>query len=415
MTTILLILIYIAFISLGLPDSLLGVTWPAIQTEWGLQLDAAGLVSFLVTVSSVTSSLLSGRIIKALGTGKVTFISCFMTGAALLGISLAPSYLWLLVLAIPLGFGAGSVDAALNNYVALHFKAHHMNWLHSFWGVGATMGPLIMANILAGGASWRFGYQTIGMMQLSLAAVLLITLPLWRKVEKLRERNQLDEMVENPMDISISQPSKGLEVTTVSIDDLTSTGKFSVIKIPGVKYALAIFMFYVTAEISVGLWGSSFLIQSRGVAIDTAATWIAMYYGGIMFGRFISGFVSFKLNNKQMIRIGTIISFIGTIILCLPIPTNLMVIPLVLIGLGFAPIFPSMIHETPIRFGKIHSQTIIGYQMAAAYTGGALLPPLFGVILNSTTMLLFPVLLSLSLLIVYISSNLLLHKKEANA
>nr|MDA3846497.1 MFS transporter [Vallitaleaceae bacterium] len=347
----------------------------------------------------VTSSLLSGRIIKWFGTGKVTFASCLMTGAALFGFSIAPSYIWLLFLAIPLGFGGGSVDAALNNYVALHFKAHHMNWLHSFWGVGATMGPLILANILANGVAWQQGYRTIAMMQLSLAFILLITLPLWGKVHAKREKTNKDVA-----DVSVSE--------TLNLDMIDKDQKVSVIKIKGVKYALLVFMFYVTGEISIGLWGSSFLIQSKGVSIDTAAAWIAMYYGGIMVGRFISGFISFKLNNKQMIRLGIIISFIGTGILLLPIPTGLLFIPLMLIGLGFAPIFPSMIHETPIRFGKEHSQTIIGYEMAAAYTGGALIPPLFGVILANLNMALFPVLLGLSILVVYISSTRLLHKRK---
>lgn len=383
-TFLLLILIYFAFISLGLPDSLLGVAWPAIQTEWGLSLDAAGLVSMLITGSTIVSSFLSGHIIKKIGTGKVTFLSCLMTGCALLGFSLSSSYYWLLLLALPLGFGGGTVDTALNNYVALHFKSHHMNWLHSFWGVGATLGPIIMAQALSGSLMWRSGYRTIAFIQLSLSALLLLSLPLWQKHQAISKAQPHDSGDESVND---KQKGKGI------------------FRIRGIKFALMTFMFYCAVELSIGLWGSSFLIQAKRISIDTAAYWITLYYGSITAGRFISGFISFKLSNKQMIRLGAVILLVGAVLLVLPLPSVLLVLPFILLGLGLSPIFPAMLHETPNHFGKQNSQIIIGYQMAFAYMGSAVFPPLFGVIMKNTSMVLFPFLLLAGVIIVFLSSE----------
>lgn len=390
-TLILLIIIYLAFISLGLPDSLLGVTWPAMRLEWGMSLDAAGLVAILTTGSTVLSSFASGHVVKRFGTGKTTFISCMITGIALLGISFSPSYFWLLLLAIPLGLGAGSVDTALNNYVALHFKSHHMSWLHCFWGVGATVGPIIMAQCMLLTDSWRFGYRTIGIIQLILALVLFMSLPLWVKHRK----------------ISASSIIEDKQITTEKPIEK------NVFKLKGVKYALSTFFFYCAVEFSVGLWGSSFLIHVKNISVETAASWVAMYYGGITVGRFISGFVTFKMSNKQMIRRGQIIAMIGSILLLLPLPHYALMGSLVLIGLGLAPIFPCMIHETPTRFGKNNSQIIIGYQMAFAYIGGAFFPPLFGVLARTVSLTLFPYYLILCIMIMFISSETLtVHTKS---
>lgn len=375
-TLLLLTLIYIAFISLGLPDSLLGVSWPAMQLEWGMSLDAAGLISIFITGGTIISSLLSGRIIRLIGTGKLTFISCLLTGTALLSMSYAPSYIWLVILAIPLGFGAGSVDAALNNYVALHFKAHHMNWLHSFWGIGATIGPLIMAKTLLDEGSWRGGYRIISIVQLSLALLLMLSLSLWAKHAALSNSPDLTP------DSSIGYKEK------------------NVFKLKGVKYALATFSFYCAVEVAIGLWGSSYLMQIKGLSIEKAASWIAIYYGSITVGRFISGFISFKLNNTQMIRIGITTALIGVVLLLFPLPEYLLFIAFIFIGLGLSPIFPAMIHETPKRFGKVYSQDIIGYQMAFAYIGTGTLPPLFGFIVKYTNMGLFPIYLILCMLVI---------------
>lgn len=388
MTTLfLLLIIYLAFISLGLPDSLLGVAWPLIREHWSLPLDYAGMISIVTIGSTILSSLFSGRIIARFGTGKVTFISCLMTGSALLGFSIAPSFVWLFLFAIPLGFGAGSVDTALNNYVSLHFKSHHMNWLHSFWGVGATIGPLIMGQFLIN-STWQSGYRFIGSIQMVLAFILLISLPLWKLHHAHTTATQ--EHIEPNRTLTFIQK----------------------IQIKGVPFALLAFLFYVTAEAAVGLWGSSYLVQIKNISAGLAATWIAMYYGGITIGRLISGFVSFKLSNQQLVFYGILISLIGVLLMLLPLPHWIIPMALILIGLGFAPIFPSLIHETPERFGKDLSQDIIGYQIAAAYLGGATLPPLFGVVAKHTSMALFPPFILLCLIFILISTTKLNHTQR---
>jgi fucose permease len=378
---VLLIIIYLSFISLGLPDSLLGVTWPAMQSEWGMHIDAAGLIAMLITGSTILSSFLSGYIIAKFGTGKITFISCVITGLALLGISHSPSYLWLLVLAIPLGLGAGSVDAALNNYVALHFKAHHMNWLHSFWGVGATLGPLIVSRTIAKTSSWRLGYRSIAFIQISLAVILFFCLPLWT-MHKTKEKI-------------------GPHVSKDSVKEK----EIKSFKIKGVKYALATFFFYCAAELSIGLWGSSYLIQVKNFSIERAASFVALYYGGITLGRFVSGFISFKLSNTQIIRWGIIIAFANVIMLLLPLPSFILISSLIGIGFGLSPIFPAMLHQTPVNFGKIHSQSIIGYQMAFGYIGSSFLPPLFGVVAKNTTISIFPYYLVICIVIILLCTE----------
>jgi len=369
-TLILLIIIYLAFISLGLPDALLGIAWPMMRQDFLLGLDAAGAISAVVTVGTIASSLLSGTLIRRFGEGKITLISGLMTGLALLGYAMAPSFIWFIILAIPLGFGAGSVDTALNHYVALHFKAHHMNWLHSFWGVGATAGPVLMAFILDKTDSWRMGYQTVAGIQLVLALVIFISLPLWKKHGALVEDQQASQEVKQ----EVGKPITG----------------FAVLKVKGVLPALMIFMFYCAAEFAMGLWGASYLVQERGISLQTAARWVAFYYGGITVGRVMAGFISFKLNNKQMILGGIIIAFAGAVLLLLNLTNMTSMLAFVLIGLGFAPIFPSMVHETPKRFGKEIAQSVIGYQFTAAYVGIAIFPALIGVVIDNTSMVAFP-------------------------
>ena len=366
-TLILLIIIYLAFISLGLPDALLGVSWPMMRQDFMLGLDAAGAISAVITVGTIASSLLSGTLIRRFGEGKITLISGLMTGFALLGYSVAPSFIWFIVLAIPLGFGAGSVDTALNHYVALHFKAHHMNWLHSFWGVGATAGPVLMASILEKTDSWRLGYQTVAGIQLALALIIFISLPLWKKHGDLVE--------EKTPEIEEGKPITGI----------------AVLKVKGVVPALLIFMFYCAAEYAMGLWGASYLVQERGITLETAARWVAFYYGGITVGRVLAGFISFKLSNKTMILGGMSIALTGALLLLLNVSNVTSMLAFVLIGLGFAPIFPSMTHETPKRFGKSITQTVIGYQFTAAYVGIAVFPALIGVIIDNTSMIAFPI------------------------
>ncbi len=377
--SILLIIIYLAFISLGLPDSILGVTLPAIQLEWGLPLSSGSIISMTVIGSTILSSFLSGYIIKIIGTGKIVFLSCLVTGSALLGISYVPSFLWLLLLAVPLGLGGGAVDTALNNFIALNYKARHMNWLHSFWGVGATLGPIIMSLSLVAGGSWRFGYRNISIIQISLSFILLLTIPLWRKFRP-EEAVVEDQTGEEPE-------------------------KKNAFKIRGVKYAFATLMFYCAVENAVGLWGSSYLIQVKDMSIERAASWIAFYFGGITLGRFLSGFISFKLTNVQMIKWGIITAFSGIVLFILPLPGFVAGLALILIGLGLSPVFPAMLHETPVRFGKENSQVLIGFQMGFAYMGSAILSPLLGVILQFSFMGLFPFLLIALTIIMFISSE----------
>ncbi|MCH4889249.1 MFS transporter [Acidaminobacter sp. JC074] len=367
---VLLVIIYMAFISLGLPDSILGSAWPTIHTEWGLPLDAAGYISFICVSGTIVSSFMSGRVIRRFGTAKVTLIACTMTGLSLLGYSFAPSYIWLLLLAVPLGLGGGSVDAALNNYVATHYEAHHMNWLHSFWGVGATAGPVIMSGYLL--RSWQLGYRTISMIQLTLAVILFLTLRLW--------------------------PKEQIQIA----DEHLEKGAF---KVKGVKYALAVFLFYCMSEFSTGLWGATYLVKVKSLSPDTAARFIAIYYGGITLGRMVSGFLTFRLSNQQLIRYGTYLSIGAMALLMLPLPKFGLMIALLLIGFGLAPIFPAMIHETPNHFGKELSQTVIGYQVAFAGIGSAFLPPVIGLIVKHTSMWILPIILILGMVLVLICTG----------
>ncbi|BAM48202.1 MFS transporter [Amphibacillus xylanus] len=369
MTTLLLLIIYLAFISLGLPDALLGTAWPVMQLELDLPMEVAGVLSMTITSGTIISSLASGRLLKRYGTGKVTFISVLMTAAALLGFYLAPSLIWLIICAIPLGLGAGAVDTGLNDYVAINYEARHMSWLHSFWGVGASLSPIIMSQFILQGHAWREGYLTISIIQFALVAILFLSIPLWSKVAA-TEESQLNQAIEAEATAS-KTATKPLQVK-------------------GVKYALLTFLFYCGIEAGVGLWGSSFLVNIKNFDPAIAARWVSFYYGGITIGRFITGFITFKMSNKALIRTGQMTALIGTILLFLPLPQIFLMSSFVIIGLGLAPIFPCMIHETPANFGKQHSQVLIGYQMAAAYTGTTFVPPLIGLFAGQLTIAIFP-------------------------
>lgn len=362
--TILLVLIYLAFIGLGLPDSLLGAAWPQLRIDIGAPLSGAGMVSMIVTAGTIVSSLASARVIRRFGTGKVTAISTALTAAALLGYAFAPAYWWLCIMAIPLGLGAGAVDAALNNFVALHYKAHHMSWLHCFWGLGATAGPILLSVFLARPQGWRTGIRSIGLLQLALVAVLTFSLPLWRKVTEKKEIGSA----------ATSEPISNREA----------------LRLRGLPAALLTFFCYCGAELSCGLWASSFLVASRGVAPAQAAGWVSLYYAGITAGRFFSGFAMHRLTCPAMIRLGGLTSLAGCVMLVLPLPTVFSAVALVLIGLGCAPVYPCMIHETPARFGEANSQTAMGLQMATAYCGSTLMPPLLGLLAQLVSVAVFP-------------------------
>lgn len=384
-----LIIIYLAFISLGLPDSLLGSAWPVIWPDIGSSVGSAGIVSMVIAGGTIVSSLASGSMIKRLGTGRITLFSCFLTAGALLGFSLAPSMAWLVVLAIPLGLGAGAVDAALNHYVAENYKAHHMNWLHCFWGVGATMGPIIMSSYIADHNSWRSGYTAVSIIQFSLVIILLITLPLWKRVAAMQEidRPQTENVVDN---------EKRQQEQIV---------KAGIFRIRGVKPTLTAFLFYCGVETTVGLWGASYLVGAKHISADTAAIWISLYYGGITLGRLITGFITLKVGNRLLIRYGQLITILGAIILVLPLSASFSLTGFMLIGLGLAPIYPGLLHETPSRFGKEHSAKLMGYQMAVAYTGTTLLPPMFGLVASQTSIGLFPSVVLAFLIFMWLSAE----------
>ncbi len=362
MFNLLLGMIYISFISLGLPDSLLGSAWPSIYPQLQVPISYAGIISVIISVGTIFSSLQSDRLTLRFGTGKVTAVSVAVTAAALLGFSFADSFWMLCLLAIPYGLGAGSVDASLNNYVALHYESKHMSWLHCMWGIGATTGPYVMGFALTGGFGWNMGYRIIGLFQVVLAGVLLAALPLW----KAAPRSSTEDTDRAPM------PAR------------------RVLRIPGVLAMVSAFFCYCAVEQTTGLWAASYLNLYRGLPADTAASFAGLFFLGITVGRAISGFITMKLRDEQMIWLGMGIILCGIAAMVLPGPGELAFGGLILIGLGCAPIYPCMIHSTPARFGADRSQAIIGVQMACAYVGNCLMPPLFGVLADVLTTAMLP-------------------------
>ena len=367
MFSLLLALIYVSFISLGLPDSLLGSAWPQMQESLGVSLSLGGVISFLITASTILSSLMSHRVIQRFGTGGVTMCSVAMTALALLGFSLSDSFLVLCLWAIPYGLGAGSVDAALNNFVALHCKAKHMSWLHCFWGIGATGGPYIMGLCLSRGMGWQAGYRTISFLQMALTLILLLSLPLWKKQEL---------------------PLSGGETVRPQTPQWRK-----LLKRPGVKAALTAFFFYSALELTTGLWGSSYMVAVRGISPETAAKWISLFYLGITAGRFFSGILTLRFSDDTMVRLGEGTAIVGIIMLLLPLHNLFLCVGLILTGLGCAPIYPSLLHATPQRFGKSLSQSLMGTQMAISYLGSTTMPPVSGFLSEKISMGLYPVLL----------------------
>ena len=367
MVHLLLAIIYIAFISLGLPDSLLGAAWPVMHEDLGAPLSYAGIISMIIAFGTVVSSLQSDRLTLWLGTGKVTAISVAMTAAALLGFS-ASSEFWMLCLwAIPYGLGAGGVDAALNNYVALHYRSWHMSWLHCMWGVGAATGPYIMGMALEMGKGWPAGYHIIAVMQVVLTIILFASLPLWKE--------RKDEV----------QADSGHKRKPLSLREI--------FWIPGARGILVAFFCYSAVEQTCGLWASSFLNLSKGISAEQAASFGAMFFIGITVGRAINGFFAMRMHDESMIRMGQVLILLGIVTVMLPAGDAVALAGLILIGLGCAPIYPCIIHSTPTHFGKEKSQAIIGVQMAAAYIGTMLMPPLFGILANHLSISLLPIYL----------------------
>lgn len=363
MYSFLLALIYLAFISLGLPDSLLGSGWPVMHAELGVPIPFMGIVSMVISGGTIVSSLLSDRLTRRFGTRVVTVASVFLTVIALFGFSFSDRFAMLIVFAVPYGLGAGAIDAALNNYVALHYKAKHMSWLHCFWGVGTVVSPFVMGYALTN-LSWKSGYRIVGAIQLVIAVLLLVTLPVWKVNQAAGEE-------------------KG-----------RSVGLSGALKIRGVPCLLLGFFAYCAAEATAMQWASTYFVQVRGVSEERAATFASLFYIGITVGRFVSGFLTDRLGDRNMIRLGTGILLGGIVCLFLPFGSYLLaVIAFVVMGLGCAPIYPCIIHATPENFGAENSGAIIGIQMASAYVGTTLAPPLFGLLGNALGFWLMPVYL----------------------
>lgn len=382
MVHLLLAIIYIAFISLGLPDSLLGAAWPVMHEDLGAPLSYAGIISMIIAFGTVVSSLQSDRLTLWLGTGRVTAISVAMTAAALFGFSESSEFWMLCLWAIPYGLGAGSVDASLNNYVALHYKSWHMSWLHCMWGVGAATGPYIMGMALEMGTGWPAGYHIIAVMQVVLTIILFASLPLWKE--------RKDEV----------QADSGHKRKPLSLREI--------FWIPGAREILVAFFCYSAVEQTCGLWASSFLNLSKGISAEQAASFGAMFFIGITVGRAINGFLAMRMHDESMIRMGQVLILFGIVTVMLPAGDAVALAGLILIGLGCAPIYPCIIHSTPTHFGKDKSQAIIGVQMAAAYIGTMLMPPLFGILANHLSTSLLPIyLLALLALMAFMHERLI--------
>lgn len=386
---LLLAIIYLSFISLGLPDGLLGAGWPAMYTSFQVPVSYAGIVSMIISAGTIVSSLQSDRLTRRLGTGRLTALSVAMTAAALFGFSFSHSFALLCLWAVPYGLGAGSVDASINNYAALHYGSNHMSWLHCMWGIGAAAGPYVMGWVLTGGQGWNMGYRYIGIVQVVLTAILFFSLPLWK------ERTAAEG--------SLAGQEESHALTLREI-----------IRIPGAREVMAAFFCYCALEATAGLWASSYLALHHGVDARTAAGFASMFYIGITIGRVASGFIAMKLNDTKMIRMGMCIMTAGCATLLLPLGSAVALGGLVLVGLGCAPVYPCIIHSTPAHFGEERSQALVGVQMASAYTGTCLMPPLFSLIASHIDVSWFPVFLGTILLLMAIMHEKLVRKTSSD-
>lgn len=394
MASLLLAVIYVAFISLGLPDAMLGAAWPSMSQDLGAPLSWAGGISMVISAGTIVSALLSDRMTLRFGTGKVTAVSVGLTAAALAGFSIAPNYWVLMAFAIPYGLGAGGVDAALNNYVAIHYESKHMSWLHAMWGLGMLTGPYVMGYALGRGQGWGWGYRYIAIIQIALTALLIASLPLWK------QRKAVDA----------EQSGNGQDSRAASADR-KPIGILGVLRIRGAKEILMMFFCYCAAEQTAMLWASSYMVLGSGIDKTTAAMWASFFGIGITAGRLLSGFLTMRFGDPTMIRIGQTVMFIGLVMLFIPLPAHIATIMgLMLVGLGCAPIYPCVIHSTPAYFGEDKSQAIVGMQMAFAYTGSMLMPPLFGLLAQNISITLFPWFLLACLVIMVVMHESLRRK-----
>lgn len=384
MYSLLLAVIYLAFISLGLPDALLGSGWPTMYTQLQVPFSYAGIISMIISAGTIVSSFFSDRLTRKFGAGLVTAVSALLTAGALFGFSVSDSFYLLCIMAIPYGLGAGAVDAALNNYVALHYSSRHMSWLHCFWGVGAAASPYIMGFCLGKGLGWSRGYFSVSMIQIVITAILFVSLPLWKSRTDEKEGGiepKCAEAEQIQTDQTKAAPSKALSFREI-------------LRIKGAPYILITFFAYSAMETTTGLWASSYLVQYLLMEPEKAAKFASFFYLGITVGRFLCGFVADRMGDKALIRLGGGIVGAGILLVLIPFPvTTPALLGLVIIGFGCAPVYPAIIHSTPFYFGKENSQALIGIQMACAYVGSTFMPPLFGTLAARIGIWLYPVFL----------------------
>jgi len=382
-TMILLLIIYLAFVSLGLPDGVMGVAWPEMRQTFSMPLAAAGYLTTIGTIGTVFSAFSSGHILKKFGTGPVVCVSSALTGLAMLGYGLSQSFVFLLFLCIPLGIGAGAVDTGLNDYVATHFSSRHMNWLHACWGLGAFAGPLIMTQAIVNAGSWRVGYISVAAVQLTLAVIFLLTLKLWSLHAP--QKKALQKALDNEKQKDTPKVKRPLKLRLLG-------GFHEIIHRKGLLSGMLLFFFYVGSETAVGLWSASYLRSARNVSVANAGLWVSIYYGSITVGRILVGFIVEKIGTKTSVRIGSTISAIGFICLLVPFAADILCpIGLCLIGLGFAPMYPCSMQDTPLHFGREFSQIAIGYQMGMANIGYTVIPLVIGAISGATTLWVIPI------------------------
>ena len=376
MVHLLLAIIYLAFISLGLPDALLGAAWPSMYPQFDVPVSYAGIISMIIALGTVVSSLQSDRLTKKLGTGKVTALSVLMTAMALFGFATSHSFGMLCLWAIPYGLGAGSVDASLNNYVALHYESRHMSWLHCFWGVGTIVSPFVMSYALTN-STWNNGYRIVSFLQLGIGVLLLVTLPVWKTNGQNADANG------------------------------ESIGIIGALKIKGVPFLLTGFFAYCAVEATAMYWASTYLVEVKGITVDRAAQFASLFYIGLTIGRFLGGFIMNKLGDRRMILLGTCILSCGVISLMLPTGNQLVsLIGFIIIGFGCAPVYPCIIHSTPDNFGAEYSGAIIGIQMASAYVGSTFMPPLFGLLGSLISFRILPVYLAVFIILMITMTEL---------
>lgn len=423
MYSLLLVIIYIAFISLGLPDSLIGSAWPVMHQDLQVPVSYMGIITMLISGCTILSSLLSDRLTRRFGTGLVTAVSVFLTAAALFGFSVSGSFPLLCLWAVPYGLGAGAVDASLNNYVALHYASRHMSWLHCFWGVGCSVSPYIMSFALTGHSGWGLGFRIVSILQIVLTAVLFFSLPLWKKAAGSAPRTMSTDAAagvatdDAPVAVarSVENTADNSDAETDSAETSDTAAPFGkalsirqVLQLKGVPFVLITFWSYCALESTTGIWASSYLVQHRGIDTETAAMFASLFYLGITFGRFLCGFVADKLGDRMLIRIGTLTALTGAALILLPLSANFPALAgLIIVGLGCAPIYPSIIHSTPDNFGRENSQAVIGIQMASAYLGSTFMPPVFGLLAAHVSIGLYPAyLLLFGALMLFMSERL---------